>query len=75
MTSSPTNESTLAESSSNLLLVIFIHGFKGSDNTFKEFPKRLQHILSEGIDDIRVESIVFPAYEVSHYWVFDISGT
>jgi len=75
MTSSPTNESTLAESSSNLLLVIFIHGFKGSDNTFKEFPKRLQHILSEGIDDIRVESIVFPAYEVSHYWVFDVSGT
>ena len=75
MTSSPTNESTLAESSSNLLLVIFIHGFKGSDNTFKELPKRLQHILSEGIDDIRVESIVFPAYEVSHYWVFDISGT
>jgi len=75
MTSSPTNESTLAESSSNLLLVIFIHGFKGSDNTFKEFPKRLQHILSEDIDDVRVESIVFPAYEVSHYWVFDISGT
>lgn len=75
MTSSVTNESTLVKSSSNLLLVIFIHGFKGNDNTFKGFPKRLQHVLSEGIDDICVESIVFPAYEVSHYWDFNIFGT
>jgi len=75
MTSLPINESTLAKSSSNLLLVIFIHGFKGSDNTFKEFPRRLQHVLSESIDDICVESIVFPAYEVSHYWDFNIFDT
>lgn len=48
----------------DILLVIFIHGFKGTDETFGEFPKRLQHILSETIDNVQVESILFPAYEV-----------
>ncbi|KXN89588.1 hypothetical protein AN958_05455 [Leucoagaricus sp. SymC.cos] len=58
------DECTLTKTgASDLLLVIFIHGFKGTDETFKEFPKRLQHVLSETIDDLRVESIVFPAYE------------
>jgi hypothetical protein len=48
----------------DLILVIFIHGFKGTDGTFGEFPKRLQHILSEAINNVQVESILFPAYEV-----------
>ncbi|PCH41511.1 hypothetical protein WOLCODRAFT_69898 [Wolfiporia cocos MD-104 SS10] len=47
----------------DLILVIFIHGFKGTDTTFGGFPERIQYILSESIDNVLVESIVFPAYE------------
>ncbi|KAF8592227.1 hypothetical protein K439DRAFT_1626236 [Ramaria rubella] len=47
----------------DLLLCIFIHGFKGTDETFGGFPDRLRHILTETIDNIAVECIVFPAYE------------
>ncbi|KAF9534708.1 hypothetical protein CPB83DRAFT_842800 [Crepidotus variabilis] len=46
-----------------LLLVIFIHGFKGTDTTFAEFPERLQHLLTETIPGIKAECMVFPAYE------------
>ncbi|TFY73013.1 hypothetical protein EWM64_g10999, partial [Hericium alpestre] len=47
----------------DILLVIFIHGFKGTDTTFNSFPSRLEHILTETINDVKVECIVFPAYE------------
>ncbi|CAL1701039.1 unnamed protein product [Somion occarium] len=47
----------------DLLLVVFIHGFKGTDSTFAQFPERLRHVLAETISDVVVESIVFPAYE------------
>ncbi|KAJ7781068.1 hypothetical protein B0H16DRAFT_1496985 [Mycena metata] len=45
------------------LIVVFIHGFKGNDATFVEFPERLRHILTETISNVSVECIVFPAYE------------
>jgi hypothetical protein len=41
-----------------------VHRFKGTDSTFGEFPERMQHVLSETIRNIHVESVVFPAYEV-----------
>ncbi|THH29141.1 hypothetical protein EUX98_g5046 [Antrodiella citrinella] len=47
----------------DLLLVVFIHGFKGTDTTFSKFPERLRHVLSETIPNVVVESIVFPSYE------------
>ncbi|KZT36682.1 hypothetical protein SISSUDRAFT_1063441 [Sistotremastrum suecicum HHB10207 ss-3] len=47
----------------DLLLLVFIHGFKGTDSTFSTFPQRLQHNLQETIPDVVVRSIVFPAYE------------
>ncbi|KIN93737.1 hypothetical protein M404DRAFT_35769 [Pisolithus tinctorius Marx 270] len=47
----------------DLLLVIFIHGFKGTDSTFGSFPFRLEHILTETMDNVAIECIVFPAYE------------
>jgi hypothetical protein len=37
--------------------------FKGTDTTFASFPARLQHVLSDTIDNITAECIVFPAYE------------
>jgi uncharacterized alpha/beta hydrolase family protein len=61
---SETEGSATKDIDEDLILVIFIHGFKGTDETFGEFPKRLQHILSETINNVQVESILFPAYEV-----------
>lgn len=46
-----------------LLIVVFVHGFKGTDETFGAFPQRLQHILTETIAQVSVDCIVFPAYE------------
>jgi hypothetical protein len=43
--------------------------FKGNDTTFGNFPSRLQHILSETIQDTLIESIVFPAYDVRFVWI------
>lgn len=48
----------------DLLLIVFIHGFKGTDETFGGFPERLQHVLTETISHVSVECTVFPAYEV-----------
>ena len=48
----------------DLVLVIFIHGFKGTEETFGDFPQRLQHLLSETLEHTTVEALVFPAYEV-----------
>lgn len=47
----------------DLLLLVFIHGFKGDDSTFRQFPSRLRHVLAETVKNIVVESVVFPAYE------------
>lgn len=46
-----------------LLLLVYIHGFNGTDESFKDFPQRLEYILSETIPHVTVESNVFPAYE------------
>ena len=47
-----------------LVLIIFIHGFKGTDSTFGEFPSRIGNALAESVPGIKAECIVFPAYEV-----------
>lgn len=47
-----------------MLLVVFVHGFKGTDQSFGNFPQRIQHILAETVPDVTVECLVFPAYEV-----------
>ncbi|KZP00208.1 hypothetical protein CALVIDRAFT_470136, partial [Calocera viscosa TUFC12733] len=46
-----------------LLLCVFIHGFKGTDGTFCGFPERLKHVLTETLPGTKVECVVFPAYE------------
>ncbi|KAI0347098.1 hypothetical protein BDW22DRAFT_1351451 [Trametopsis cervina] len=57
------DESATTTTAQELLLIIFIHGFKGTDSTFGRFPERLQHTLSTTIQNVHVESIPFPAYE------------
>ncbi|KAL1898231.1 hypothetical protein Sste5346_003637 [Sporothrix stenoceras] len=47
-----------------ILLLCFVHGFKGGDNTFRTFPDDLKNTVA-GIlpDHDRVETVVYPRYE------------
>ncbi|KAI1644630.1 uncharacterized protein F4817DRAFT_367387 [Daldinia loculata] len=45
------------------LLLCFIHGFKGDDDTFRTFPVDLQERVSGKLPDHNVKSIVYPKYE------------
>ncbi|KAI1846323.1 hypothetical protein JX266_007528 [Neoarthrinium moseri] len=45
------------------LLLCFIHGFKGDDDTFQSFPYDLKVQVAKKISDQNVESIVYPKYE------------
>lgn len=45
------------------LLLVFIHGFKGSDNTFGQFPKDLRALLSSALPELEILSIQYPRYE------------
>ncbi|KAL4721994.1 cofilin [Fusarium chlamydosporum] len=47
------------------LLLCFIHGFKGTDNTFHEFPYDLKKAVAKELPDDKVESVVYPKYETS----------
>lgn len=51
------------QSKAQVLLIVFVHGFKGDDTTFRNFPSRLQHILSETLRGTVIDSVVFPVYE------------
>ncbi|KAK3986990.1 hypothetical protein QBC44DRAFT_130793 [Cladorrhinum sp. PSN332] len=46
-----------------ILLLCFIHGFKGGENTFHEFPKHLKDTVTNNLTDHLVESVVYPKYE------------
>ncbi|KAK0663915.1 hypothetical protein QBC41DRAFT_22878 [Cercophora samala] len=46
-----------------ILLLCFIHGFKGDDDTFGNFPKHLQDIVTNNLPDHEVASVVYPKYE------------
>ncbi|KAF3142361.1 hypothetical protein TWF569_007671 [Orbilia oligospora] len=45
------------------LLLVFIHGFKGGDDTFGLFPEHLQQTLQKFLPNIGVKSVVYPRYE------------
>ncbi|RIA85627.1 hypothetical protein C1645_727537 [Glomus cerebriforme] len=45
------------------LLIIFIHGFKGDDHTFKDFPVRLENALTDAIPSVEAKSLIYPRYE------------
>ncbi|KAH7264857.1 uncharacterized protein BKA55DRAFT_635405 [Fusarium redolens] len=47
------------------LLLCFIHGFKGTDNTFHEFPYDLKKAVARELPDEKVESVVYPKYETT----------
>ncbi|KAI8625919.1 hypothetical protein F5Y19DRAFT_235200 [Xylariaceae sp. FL1651] len=45
------------------LLLCFIHGFKGDDDTFRTFPDDLKSQITKQLPDDHVESVVYPKYE------------
>ncbi|ORY32635.1 hypothetical protein BCR39DRAFT_523294 [Naematelia encephala] len=53
----------MPEEPKDLILLVWVHGFKGNEVTFESFPDRLSHLLRQTHVSLRVESRVFPAYE------------
>ncbi|KAE8445778.1 hypothetical protein EG329_012836 [Mollisiaceae sp. DMI_Dod_QoI] len=45
------------------LLLCFIHGFKGDDETFYQFPEDLKTAISASNPDLTIETRVYPKYE------------
>ncbi|KAI9372721.1 hypothetical protein BJX61DRAFT_426249 [Aspergillus egyptiacus] len=45
------------------LLLVFIHGFKGGDDTFGSFPQHVRALLSRKLPAINVTTLVYPKYE------------
>jgi pimeloyl-ACP methyl ester carboxylesterase len=45
------------------LLLCFIHGFKGDDNTFGEFPANLKTLVAGALPKVNVQAIVYPRFE------------
>lgn len=47
----------------NTLLLVFIHGFKGTDDTFGTFPEHLRALISHALPRVNVLAAVYPQYE------------
>ncbi|KAK2755101.1 hypothetical protein FQN54_006630 [Arachnomyces sp. PD_36] len=45
------------------LLLVFIHGFKGGDDTFGNFPEHLRALVSHALPKIDVVSVTYPQFE------------
>ncbi|KAI1260158.1 hypothetical protein F5Y18DRAFT_261742 [Xylariaceae sp. FL1019] len=45
------------------LLLCFIHGFKGNDDTFRTFPDDLKSQVAKQLPEDHVESVVYPKYD------------
>lgn len=47
-----------------LCVLVFVHGFKGDDKTFMDYPQRLQHSLTQAFSGrSEVHAWVYPAFE------------
>ncbi|SNX82652.1 uncharacterized protein MEPE_01358 [Melanopsichium pennsylvanicum] len=54
----------LEASNHHLLLLVFVHGFKGSsETTFEDFPSRLTYNLQQTYPGLHVKSLVYPTYD------------
>ncbi|EXJ84504.1 hypothetical protein A1O3_05173 [Capronia epimyces CBS 606.96] len=45
------------------LLLVFIHGFKGGDDTFGSFPEHLRTLVSHALPNIDVLAVTYPRFE------------
>ena len=44
-------------------MLVFVHGFKGGDHTFDDFPERLRALVSHALYDINVLATRYPQYD------------
>ena len=51
------------ERSRKTLLLVFIHGFKGTDETFHSFPEDLRGLLASALPEIDVVTVIYPQYD------------
>ncbi|BEI89083.1 uncharacterized protein CcaverHIS019_0204450 [Cutaneotrichosporon cavernicola] len=58
-----TDEKETGAHKPDLLVLVWVHGFKGNDVTFEGFPSRIVRILEDTHPSLHVQSHVFPAYE------------
>jgi hypothetical protein len=47
----------------NTILLVFIHGFKGGDDTFGRFPPHLAAILGYALPHFTVIQVTYPRFE------------
>ncbi|KAE8391806.1 hypothetical protein BDV23DRAFT_64113 [Aspergillus alliaceus] len=45
------------------LLLVFIHGFKGDNDTFGNFPKHARALIDRALPAINVATVVYPKYQ------------
>ncbi|PLB43678.1 hypothetical protein P170DRAFT_441136 [Aspergillus steynii IBT 23096] len=45
------------------LLIVYIHGFKGDDDTFGDFPEHFRAQVSRSLPSVKVATAVYPKYE------------
>ncbi|WVQ82449.1 hypothetical protein IAT38_004577 [Cryptococcus sp. DSM 104549] len=53
----------MSEDPKDLLLLVWVHGFKGNDVTFESFPDRICHLLQSTHPSLHIVSKVFPMYQ------------
>lgn len=46
-----------------ILLLVFIHGFQGSEDTFGTFPQHICALLSHRLPQLKIQHLVFPTFE------------
>ncbi|KAI5477798.1 hypothetical protein MNV49_005882 [Pseudohyphozyma bogoriensis] len=46
-----------------VLILVWLHGFKGGSDTFAMFPERVQHILASSNPDTFIVNEVYPPYD------------
>ena len=45
------------------LLLVFVHGFKGGDDTFGTFPEHLRALISHALPKVDVLAVTYPRFE------------
>ena len=45
------------------LLLVFIHGFKGTDETFEKFPEHLRTLISDALPNLNIAIAIYPRYD------------
>ncbi|EAW07640.1 esterase/lipase family protein [Aspergillus clavatus NRRL 1] len=57
------SSSTQGPNMKKTLLLVFIHGFKGDDDTFANFPDSLRSLVARALPTVQVATAVYPKYE------------